>query len=199
MLKLIGITGVIASGKTTVSNYIKKKNLPLIEADTLARVAVEKGSAGLKKIVLEFGDDILLDSGELNRAKLKQIIFSSDTFREKLNSIIHPEIESIFQKELKKLKDSGEQTVFYDVPLLFETGMEWMFESIILIFVPEKISLERLMKRDNMTQEFAMKIINSQIPAKDKIEGSKYIIDNSNSLDETFKQVDLVIEKILNN
>ncbi|MBN2693671.1 dephospho-CoA kinase [bacterium] len=199
MFKLIGITGVIASGKTTVSNYIKEKGYNIIEADTLARVAVEKNSQGLKKIKEEFGEEVIQENGELNRKKLKEIIFNDETLRRKLNSIIHPEIESIFQKKLKEFKDAGEKIVFYDVPLLFETGMEWMFDSIIVVFVPESISLERLIKRDNLSEEFALKIIKSQIPAENKIKMANYVINNSKSIENTFEQLEKIISNIHQN
>ena len=187
--KIIGLTGSIATGKSQVSNYLKNKGIKVIDADLIARDVANYKSVK-NKIKKEFGDDLYKDE-KLDRKKLAEIIFARKIHREKLNSIMHPEI----YKKIKKESDSADGLVFIDIPLLFENedlnkkyGL--VFDEIWLVYVDRERQIERLMKRDDISKEYAEEKINSQIPVEEKRKKSDVIIDNSGTLEETFAQVE---------
>ena len=187
--KVIGLTGSIATGKSQVSNYLKNKGIKVIDADLIAR-DVANYKTVKNKIKREFGDDLYKDE-KLDRKKLAEIIFAKKIHRQKLNSIMHPEI----YKKIKKESDSADGLVFIDIPLLFENedlnkkyGL--VFDEIWLVYVDRERQIERLMKRDDISKEYAEEKINSQIPVEEKRKKSDVIIDNSGTLEETFAQVE---------
>lgn len=192
--KVIGLTGSIATGKSQVSNYLKDKGIKVIDADLIAREVANYKSVK-NKIKREFGDDLYKDD-KLDRKKLAEIIFARKIHREKLNSIMHPEI----YKKIKKESDSADGLVFIDIPLLFENedlnkkyGLD--FEEIWLVYVDRERQIERLMKRDDISKEYAEEKINSQIPVEEKRKKSDVIIDNSGTLEETFAQIEENLKK----
>lgn len=187
--KIIGLTGSIATGKSQVSNYLKDKGIKVIDADLIARDVANYKSVK-NKIKKEFGDDLYKDD-KLDRKKLAEIIFARKIHRQKLNSIMHPEI----YKKIKKESENSEGLVFIDIPLLFENedlnkkyGL--VFDEIWLVYVDRERQIERLMKRDDISKEYAEEKINSQIPVEEKRKKSDVIIDNSGTLEETFAQVE---------
>lgn len=192
--KIIGLTGSIATGKSQVSNYLKDKGIKVIDADLIARDVANYKSVK-NKIKKEFGDDLYKDD-KLDRKKLAEIIFARKIHRQKLNSIMHPEI----YKKIKKESDSADGLVFIDIPLLFENedlnkkyGL--VFDEIWLVYVDRERQIERLMKRDDISKEYAEEKINSQIPVEEKRKKSDVIIDNSGTLEETFAQVEENLKK----
>ena len=195
---IIAVTGSISTGKSSVSSYIKKK-YPVIDADKLARYILEIDKRAYLDIIKEFGKDILLENREINRKKLGQIIFSDKEKRIILNRITHKEINREFKKRVSCFIKAGEKIIFYDIPLLFEVNLEKEFDAVILVYVPKKIQLERLMKRDSIDMLEALRKINSQINIEDKKKRSKYIIDNSKSLENSFKQFDEIMLSINKN
>lgn len=192
--KVIGLTGSIATGKSQVSNYLKNKGIKVIDADLIAR-DVANYKTVKNKIKREFGDDLYKDD-KLDRKKLAEIIFARKIHRQKLNSIMHPEI----YKKIKKESDSADGLVFIDIPLLFENedlnkkyGL--VFDEIWLVYVDRERQIERLMKRDDISKDYAEEKINSQIPVDEKRKKSDVIIDNSGTLEETFAQVEENLRK----
>lgn len=192
---IIGLTGSIATGKSAVTQYLLSKGYPVIDSDQIARTVVEKGSPVLQKIAETFGDDLILETGELDRKALGAIIFSDEMARLKLNAITHPAINLEMHRQIENYQSEGKKLIFCDVPLLFESDMTEDFDEIWLVFASECIQLERLMKRDHIDEEVAIHKINSQFAIEDKQEMADEVIFNDGSLEETYKQVDQLLMK----
>lgn len=193
----IGLTGGIASGKSTVSKILRQRGLPVIDADDLARDAIMHGSEGYKQVIKTFGMDVLNKDGTLNRESLAEIVFNSKTELQKLESIIHP----IVRKKTSELKVSLEKQsykmAFYDVPLLFEKNMKEMFDYVVVVYSRMDQQIERLKSRNNMTKEQAVNRILNQIPMDDKIKQSDYVIDNTSDLTNLENQVTKLVNDLL--
>jgi dephospho-CoA kinase len=186
---IIGLTGGIASGKSTVSNMLKELNIPVVDADEEARLAVEKGEKAYSEIVSYFGEEILLEDGSINRAKLGSIIFPNEEKRNVLNSIVHPAVrENMFRKREHYLS-LGHKLVVLDIPLLFEGKIDYNIDKTVLVYVAEATQLERLMNRNGFTEEEALSRIHSQMPLHEKVKLADAVIDNNGSIEETRKQL----------
>lgn len=192
---IIGLTGGIASGKSTVSKIIKEMGYLVIDADIEARNAVEVGESAYKKIIDLFGEEVLLPDRTINRSKLGEIIFHDKSKREQLNKIVHPDV----RKRMNQKKDTaikrGDKLVVLDIPLLFESGLKSMVDLVLLVYVDEKIQLQRLMNRNHLTEEEALARIGSQMPIKDKLQLADSVIDNNGTEEETKRQVIELIKK----
>ena len=186
---IIGLTGSIASGKSTVSNMLKSLGYPVIDADLVARVVVEKGTETLQAIQLAFGDEILTEDGSLNREKLGSIIFHSPAKRKQLNDIIHPAIRAEMLRQKEELIQAGHQTIIMDIPLLFESKLQSFVDKIIVVTVTEELQLQRLMKRNNYTLEEAKARIHSQLPLSIKEKGADAVIYNNGPFQSTEEQL----------
>ncbi|NEZ88937.1 dephospho-CoA kinase [Weissella paramesenteroides] len=195
MFKL-GLTGGIATGKTTISNYLKTKGIPVLDADEYARKVVEPGTPGLTDIVNIFGKQVLQSDGSLNRKLLGQIIFNDMTARQKLNGITHPRIQQMMTDELQKLAKGKTPLVILDIPLLLENHNIAGADAIMVVTVPESIQLNRLMQRNNLTKEEAQRRIDAQMPLSEKEKLADFIVDNSGTIANTLTQVDKVIQNI---
>ena len=145
MGRVIGITGGIASGKSSVSTFIKELGFSVIDADVVAREVVEPGEEAYHEIVKEFGESILMPEGDINRAELGDLIFHNEDKRLKLNSIVHPAVRKRMRELTEKAFQDGAETVFMDIPLLFESKLTFMVEKTLLVYVDEEIQLARLM------------------------------------------------------
>ena len=145
MGRVIGITGGIASGKSSVSTFIRELGFSVIDADVVAREVVESGEEAYHEIVKEFGESILMPEGDINRAALGDIIFHNEDKRLKLNSIVHPAVRKRMRELAEKAFQDGAETVFMDIPLLFESKLTFMVEKTLLVYVDEEIQLTRLM------------------------------------------------------
>ena len=189
MSLVIGLTGGIASGKSTVSNMLKEMDITVIDADVEARLAVEKGEPAHQKIIAEFGDDVLLDNEEIDRVKLGSIIFHDAEKRQLLNGIVHPEVRNRMHNQVEAAKERGEQVMVLDIPLLFESKLTHMVEKTILVYVDRDIQLNRLMERNDLSLEDAEARISSQMPLSDKVALADAVINNNGSISETKKQV----------
>ncbi|MDR7870291.1 MAG: dephospho-CoA kinase [Tissierellaceae bacterium] len=194
---IIGLTGGIASGKSTVSNILIEKGYKVIDADIISREVVEIGKPAYKDIIDYFGEEILNDDKSLNRKLLGDIVFSNDELLQVLNNIIHPyifkEIKDQILKECMKVN-----VLFVDIPLLFERYDEFqkqgiIFDEIWLVYVDEKTQLKRLMLRNNLSQQQATERIKTQIPLEEKKEHATKIIDNNGDL----TQLNINVEKLL--
>ncbi|MEH7157640.1 dephospho-CoA kinase [Neobacillus drentensis] len=189
MSLVIGLTGGIASGKSTVSNIFKEMNITVVDADIEARLAVMKGETAYHKIIADFGEGILMDTGEIDRQKLGSIIFNQADKRQRLNEIVHPEVRKRMNDQVEKAKQNGEEVIVLDIPLLFESKLTYMVDKTILVFVDNETQLKRLMVRNNLSVEDAEARIHSQMPLADKIKLADAVINNNGAIEETKKQL----------
>ncbi|AQX53525.1 dephospho-CoA kinase [Priestia flexa] len=198
MTIVVGLTGGIASGKSTVSAIFREMNIPVIDADQIAKEVVQNGRVAYSKIVEAFGKEILQEDLEINRAALGQIIFHNEQERQKLNSIVHPEVRSEMLKQKEQLIAEQYQLVVLDIPLLFESKLTYLVDQVIVVHVNELVQLERLQKRNNLSKEDALARIKSQLPLTEKAKMADFIIDNNGSIDETKEQVIKLVSKLTN-
>ncbi|XP_006638168.1 dephospho-CoA kinase domain-containing protein [Lepisosteus oculatus] len=187
---LVGLTGGIASGKSTVSSALKELGCPVIDADVVARQVVELHSPAYQRIVQHFGSEILLENGEIDREKLGHIIFSNPEKRRLLNSLTHPEIQKVMLKQIVGYFLRGYRYVILDVPLLFEMRRLTRFlKHTVVVYCDPATQLSRLMQRDRLTQEQAEMRIASQMPLNEKRGLASHVVDNSGSREDTHRQV----------
>ncbi|KAH8106955.1 CoaE-domain-containing protein [Cristinia sonorae] len=193
---VVGLTGGIATGKSTVSNLLKAYNVPIIDADLLARQVVLPGTPALRRIAEVFGQDILLEDGTLNRPKLGSIVFGDESKRKVLNGIVHPAVRRAMFWEMVKYWLKGERVCVMDVPLLIEGGLWKLMGKIIVIYCSAEIQLQRLMKRDNSSRPDASARLNAQIPIADKLQYADIVLDNSGSPQDLESQIDALVRKL---
>jgi dephospho-CoA kinase len=190
--RLIGLTGGIATGKTTVADYLATAyNLPILDADIYARNAVSSGSSVLAQIAQRYNKEILLPDGNLNRAKLGDIIFNQPEERNWVENVIHPYIRNYFYQEITK---SSAPILVLVIPLLFEADLENLVSEIWVVSCSAEQQQERLIQRNNLSSEQAVARINSQLPISEKVARADVILDNSSSLESLLQQVDLVMK-----
>ncbi|MED1203223.1 dephospho-CoA kinase [Heyndrickxia acidicola] len=195
MASIIGLTGGIASGKSTVAKMLIEKGFIVVDADLAARKVVEKGETAYYQIVREFGESILNEDKSINRTALGDIIFNHNDKRLLLNSFVHPAVRAYMNKEKNAAIADGRHTIFLDIPLLFESKLMSMVEKTILVFVDEDVQLERLMLRNQLSEQDARARISSQMPLREKILLADAVINNNGSLVETEKQLNSYIHE----
>lgn len=193
-LYVVGLTGGIATGKSTVSGYLRQLGAYVIDADEVAHQVTAPGSTGFLKVVQEFGNRVVTFRGTLDRRKLGQIVFSDSEALRTLNSIIHPLVIGRINLMLNTLaQDSGDREeslcVVLDVPLLFETGMDKICDEVWVVAVDFELQVKRLMERDGFCKDEALSRIQAQMPLEAKIELAQAVIDNSGSLESTYQKV----------
>jgi dephospho-CoA kinase len=195
---LVGLTGSIATGKSTVSEMFRRKGAEIIDADQIAREVVEPGTEGLARIVREFGPGMLDEEGKLNRERLGARIFQNPAEREKLNRLLHPLIVDSMRAKTEKIKkEKDPDLLIWDVPLLIEGNLTQWVEAVILVYTPKEIQLERLMKRNALSKEEAEKRILAQMDIEEKKKYADYVIDNRGTLSETERQVDQLWKQLI--
>ncbi|WP_254568952.1 dephospho-CoA kinase [Oscillatoria sp. HE19RPO] len=188
----IGLTGGIATGKTTVSNYLKTYHqLPVFDADIYAREAVEIGSEVLNQIVRRYGKDLLLPDRSLNRPKLGEIVFSQPSEKQWLEAQIHPQVRDRFFREIAALPQQS--TAVLVIPLLFEAQMTDLVTEIWVVSCPGDRQIQRLMERDRLTLDQARARINSQMPLSEKCAQADVILDNSSTVAHLIQQIDVAL------
>ena len=188
----IGITGSIACGKSTVSDYLKEKGYTIIDADKLGHVALT--SEDVKRRLSEtFGANILVNN-EISREVLGKLVFGNDNNLKKLNNIIHPKIKELILKLQEE--HENEDLVFLDIALLYEANFVDLVEKVAVVYVDEDVQLERLMTRNFLSKEEALKRIESQMSPQEKASLGDFVIDNSYSKEDTFQQIDEILEKL---
>ena len=188
----IGITGSIACGKSTVSDYLIAKGYTIIDADKLGHVALNSDDVK-RKLAEKFGDEIL-ENNEISREKLGKLVFGNDDNLKILNSIIHPKIKELILKLQEEHKD--EDLVFLDIALLYEANFVDLVEKVVVVYVDEDVQLERLMMRNSLPKEEALKRIESQMSPREKASLGHFVINNSYSKEDTFQQIDEILEKL---
>lgn len=186
---VIGLTGGIATGKSTVSEMFKEMDIPVVDADVISREVVEPGELAYEKIVDTFGEEVLHPDGTLNRKKLGSIVFGDEQKRKQLNEIVHPEVRKKMISERDRYVQEGHPIVVLDIPLLFESKLTHFVDKTLLIYVDEDIQLKRLMNRDQSTKEEALQRINAQFPISKKLELADAVIYNNGTIEETKEQL----------
>lgn len=198
-IKVIGLTGGIGSGKSTVSAYFAEKGYAVIDADKIAREIVMPGAPALLALVSVFGKDILNEDGTLNRKKLGGIVFGDDALRARMNGIMHGEIFKIIKNRIDAFAVSGynNHIVFLDIPLLFETASAELMAAMDQIWVvdaDDEVKIERIIKRDGISREDALKIMDTQMSSEEKRKRADVVIDNSRSEEELYQQLEKLIQ-----
>ncbi|MCS0790518.1 dephospho-CoA kinase [Cytobacillus firmus] len=191
----VGLTGGIASGKSTVSSLLIEKGYTVIDADIEARLAVEKGEEAYQEIVRHFGERVLLKDGSIDRAELGSIIFHDEKERKALNSIVHPAVRKRMTAKKEQAISRNEQMIILDIPLLFESKLQYMCDRTLLVYADEGIQLQRLMQRNQLSEKEAMARIHSQIPLREKKALADAVIDNNGRIEETEKQLWDILRK----
>ncbi|MDD3840617.1 MAG: dephospho-CoA kinase [Clostridia bacterium] len=195
--KKIGLTGGIASGKSTVSAHLKHLGAYVIDADIVSREITKKGSFVLQKLKDELGKEIVDNDGNLNRPLVRNIVFNDAVMLKKLNKVIHPEIIREISSRIEDVCNKDIPVVVVDAALLIETGIYKKMDQVWLVFLEKQVQIERLMKRDNISYTDALNIIKSQMELEQKVKYADYIIDNNFTEEYTLKQTENLWNKVL--
>ncbi|MDQ0416766.1 dephospho-CoA kinase [Croceifilum oryzae] len=188
---VIGLTGGIATGKSTVSKMFQKHGAKIIDADQIARLVVEPETEGLQQVIAAFGVEVIDSQGQLNRKALGDIIFHDPNARQQLNAILHPLIRAEMKRQTAEFqKEDPEAVIIWDVPLLFESGLTQLVEKVIVVYIPEALQTVRLMERDQLTELEAKARLHVQLSIEEKKKMADFVIDNSHLVFHTERQVD---------
>jgi dephospho-CoA kinase len=195
-VKLVGLTGGIASGKSTVAKILQSLGAAIVNADDLAREVVEPGHEAWKEIVASFGADILQSDQTLDRQKLRTLIFNQPEARKRLESIIHPRVRALAEERIRQYAAAGYPVVIYEVPLLFEGNLQEWLRPVILVACDVETQTARLQKRDHLTAADAEKHIAAQMSLNDKRRLAEYVIENNGSLEDLERQTRQILEEL---
>ncbi|MEN7372486.1 dephospho-CoA kinase, partial [Bacillus licheniformis] len=187
-------TGGIASGKSTVAQMFQQCGITVVDADVIAKEAVEQGMPAYQKIAETFGEGVLLETGDIDRRKLGEIVFANEEKRLQLNAIVHPEVRKMMIKQRDEAIRAGERFVVLDIPLLYESGLEHLTDKVIVVWVPMELQLERLMKRNRLNKDEALNRIHAQQSLDEKKKRADAVIDNSGSLKDTEAQLHQLLD-----
>lgn len=190
---IIGLTGGIASGKSTVSKIFRELGAKIVDADIKAKEISEREDV-IKEIGNIFGKEVINSEGKIDRLKIKEIVFNNKEKLKKLNDLIHPKV----MEEFKKIKENTGKNdiIIFDVPLLFESGMDKMCDRIILVFTDKKIQIKRMLERDGITEELAEKIINSQMSLEEKLNKSQIHLENNGTLEDLREKSETIYREL---
>jgi len=197
---IVGLTGGIVGGKSTVASMLRDLGAKIVDADELGHSVMLPYRPAWKKITRLFGKDILQNNLNIDREKLGKIVFTNQTLLKKLNEITHPEIIKLIKKEINLVRNkthNQEKILIIDAALIYEAKMDRLMDKIIVVYINEDEQIKRLIKRNNLSKEEASQRIKSQIPMKEKVKMADYVIDNSSSLDETKEQVEKIWKKLV--
>jgi len=200
MALIIGLTGGIVSGKSTVALMFKDLGAKIVDADKLGHSVILPHEPAWEKIVKIFGKDVLQNDLTIDREKLGKIVFANQSLLKKLNDITHPEITKIIKKEIDSLKNktyNQKKILIIDAALIYEAKIDRLMDKIIVVYIDEDEQIKRLIKRNNLSKDEALQRIKSQMPMKEKVKMADYVIDNSNSLDKTKKQVEKIWKNLV--
>jgi dephospho-CoA kinase len=188
VVKLIGLTGGVGSGKSTVAAMLRELGASVVDADEASHAVYEPGTPGFAAVVREFGDDYVHD-GRIDRKRLGELVFRDADARRRLNAIVHPLVRDWMAARTVEAAGKGAEVVVQDVPLLFENRLGDIFSSVVLVYVPEHVQIERLVHGRGFTPERAREVIAAQMPIEDKRRLAQHVIDNSGTLEKTREQV----------
>ena len=186
---IVGLTGGIASGKSTVSNYFREFGAEVLDADVVAKELSEK-EENVAKIIEIFGDEILDENENISRKKMRERAFLEKDKLKQLNELLHPQVIEVFKNKKENTKE--DEIVIFDIPLLFEAGMENLCDTVIVVYISKRVQLERMMKRDRHGIDLAERIIESQMSMSDKIDKADIIINNNCTLEDLKNNVNVV-------
>ncbi|HLQ15514.1 MAG TPA: dephospho-CoA kinase [Candidatus Eisenbacteria bacterium] len=190
-MKLIGLTGGAGSGKSTVAAMLRELGAEVVDADEATHAVYEPGSPGFDAVVREFGAEYVRD-GKIDRSRLGALVFADEDARHRLNSIVHPLVREWMAARTAKAVQNGTEVVVQDVPLLFENGLSRLYSTVLLVYVPEPVQLERLVKGRGLSDDRARAMIAAQMPIEEKRALANHVIDNSGSREATRKQVQTI-------
>ena len=196
MTYFLGLTGGIASGKSTADEFFKKKKIQIIDSDLIAHKIMEIGQNGYKAVVDYFGTDILNDDQTINRRKLGGIVFNDKAKLKKLNELTHPLVHQEIKQQMARYRANQEKLVVIDVPLLFESGFESLCNGVLVISITPELQIERLMKRNNFTKKEAIARINNQMPLSEKEKRATYVVANTGTIDDLEKKLSDLLQEI---
>ena len=186
---ILGVTGGIATGKSSVADLFRSMDIPVVSADELAREVVLPGTETLRAIVATFGERVLSGDGSLNRERLSQIVFADDAARIDLNQIVHPAIARLAESTLAGLVDSGAEFIVYEAPLLYEAGAESRVDKVLVVTAQPEEQKKRLMARDGIDAATADLRIAAQMSLAEKVRRADFVVDNSGTQEESARQV----------
>jgi dephospho-CoA kinase len=195
-VKLVGLTGGIASGKSTVAAVLRRLGASIINADELAREVVQPKEDAWKEIIATFGPDILQKDDTLDRKKLRKIVFENTEARKTLETIIHPRVRALAEKRISELAAAGSSVIVYEVPLLFENQIHLWLRPVILIACDSETQKKRLVERDHLTDTEAQQHLDAQMSLAEKRKLADYVIENNGTPDQLEQQVHEVLKKI---
>ena len=194
----VGLTGGIGSGKSTVSEAFARLGAKVLDADKVAREVVLPGQPAWLKLQQAFGPEFFLPDGEVNRSKLRRLVFANPEERSKLNAIVHPEVMKEIDFKFEQLTTSAEHAVVVvDVPLLLEVGVAHRFDKVVVVYANESVQVMRLMQRDGLSREEARQALSVQIDLREKARKADFVIDNSGTPGETQARVEKVWQELL--
>jgi dephospho-CoA kinase len=188
-VRIIGLTGGVATGKSTVARFFQARGALVIDADQLAREAVEPGSRGLDEVVAAFGKGVLATDGRLDRKGLGAMVFADSRKRRQLEGVLHPEIKRLAEERIASAAEAGHRVIFYMAPLLVEAGATDRVDEVWVVTVRPEVQLERLVLRDGLTRADAQRVVDSQMPLSEKERLGRVVIDNSGTPEETNKRL----------
>src|SRR5437588_3777648 len=195
-MKLVGLTGGIGTGKSTVSAILRRMGATVIDADEATRAVQTRGSEGLRLLVEEFGPDILTPDGDLDRARLADVAFADPDARTRLNAIVHPLVRQWMAERQQEAVERGDPVVVMDIPLLFEARGAGAFETVVLVYAPEAVQVRRLVELRGMTEEAARARMAAQLPIDEKRRLATHVIENTGDLDELRREVERVWRRL---
>jgi dephospho-CoA kinase len=178
-LRLVGLTGGIASGKSTFAALLRERGAPVVDADALAREAVRPGSPALARIAEAFGPQALLPDGGLDRRWLGAKVFADAEARRRLEAITHPAVRALMDAEVRRIGDEGHALGFYDVPLLYEVGLDRAVDAVVVVWTPRAVQLARLVERDGLTPFEAEARVAAQLPIDEKAARADFVVENA--------------------
>jgi dephospho-CoA kinase len=188
-VKLIGLTGGVGSGKSTVAGMLRDLGAVVVDADEATHAVYEPGTPGFEAVVREFGDYYVRD-GRIDRQGLGELVFKDAASRRRLNAIVHPLVRDWMAARTAEAAERGAAIVVQDVPLLFENGLEHLYSSVVLVYVPEEMQLERLVQGRGFSPERARAVVATQVPMEEKRRRAHIVIDNSGTPEQTRAQVE---------
>ena len=197
---IVGLTGGIVGGKSTVASMFNKLGAKIVDADELGHSVILPHKPAWEKITSLFGKDILQNDLTIDRGKLGKIVFTNQALLKKLNEITHPEIIKLIKKEINlaiNKTQNQEKMLFIDAALIYEAKIDRLMDKVIVVYIDENEQVKRLIKRNNVSKEEALQRIKSQMPMKEKVKMADYVIDNSNSLDKTREQVETIWQSLV--
>lgn len=188
---LFGITGGIGSGKSTVCEFLRKKDVPILEADPLAKRLTNELPVIRKALIDKFGPDVYTESGELNRAKLSEVVFSDEAARQRVNAIIHPHVFNWIQGEVARLQNEEQRSLIgVEAALIFESEMDKILDAVVVVTAPLKNRLEWIARRNKLSETEIRKRIDSQMPIAEKVKRADYVLENNSTLTDLETRVE---------